>query len=151
MADYVIEKLDIADYKKCGNIWNMKNNPNTDIFYSEIVSGNRIVYIYKKNGVFIGEIALVFDKEDLDYTIPGQRVYVSHLVVKRKYRNHGIGGTLIDFIIGKAKELGFKEMSIGVDKDNTVALNLYRHKGFTNIIFEGADEMGEYYKLVKYL
>ena len=47
--------------------------------------------------------------------------------------------------------MGYKEASIGVDKDNTIAINLYRKKGFTNVIFDGADEYGEYFKLMKIL
>ena len=47
--------------------------------------------------------------------------------------------------------MGYKEISIGVDKDNTAALHLYRKKGFTTVIFDGADEYGKYYKLLKVL
>lgn len=42
-------------------------------------------------------------------------------------------------------------MTIGVDKDNVNALHLYRKYGFTEVLFEGADEDGEYYKLMKIL
>ena len=54
-------------------------------------------------------------------------------------------------IIKKAKEMGFSEMAIGVDKDNIAALNLYKKFGFTNVLFDGADEDGEYFKLMKTL
>ena len=50
-----------------------------------------------------------------------------------------------------AKETGYSEMTIGVDKDNVNALHLYRKYGFTEVLFEGADEDGEYYKLMKIL
>ena len=36
-----------------------------------------------------------------------------------------------------------------VDKDNENALHLYRKYGFTEVLFDGADEDGEYYKLMK--
>ena len=45
--------------------------------------------------------------------------------------------------------MGYKEATIGVDKDNVSALHLYQKKGFTNIIFEGKDEYGEFFKLMK--
>ena len=45
--------------------------------------------------------------------------------------------------------MGFSEMTIGVDKDNTNALHLYRKYGFTEVLFDGADEHGEYFKLMK--
>ena len=58
------------------------------------------------------------------------------------------GKVYIDYLT-KAKEMGFSEMTIGVDKDNENALNLYRKYGFTEGLFDGADEAGEYFKLMK--
>ncbi len=149
MKDFIIEKLNIEDYKKCNNIWDMKKYQFTDKFRNEIENGNRVVFIYKINDEFIGEIAYVFDMNDNDYTIPQKRIYISHLIVKKEYRNQGIGGILIDYILQEIKNMGYKEATIGVDKDNVCALHLYRNKGFTNILFDGKDEYGEFYKLMK--
>lgn len=145
----VIEPLKLEDYDKCSNIWNMKAQPLTEKWREEISSGNRLVFIYKINDEFIGEGALVLDTGDLDYTIQGKRVYVSRMVVKKEYRNRGIGSEILIFLIEKAKEMGFSEMAIGVDKDNENALHLYRKFGFNEILFDGADEDGEYFKLMK--
>ncbi len=147
--NYVIEQLKIEDYNKCSNIWNMKTQPLAEKWREEIVSGNRIVFVYKINDEFIGEGALVLDAGDPDYTIPGKRVYVSRMIVKKEYRNQGIGSAILDFLIKKVKEMGFSEMTIGVDKDNVNALHLYRKYGFTEVLFDGADEYGEYFKLMK--
>ncbi len=149
MNNYTIEKIDIKDYYQCNNIWNMENCEFTEKFRQEIENGNRVVYIYKIDDEFIGEIAYVFDMNDADYTIPDKRIYISRLIVKKEYRNQGIGGILVDFVLEKIKELGYKEATIGVDKDNLSALHLYKKKGFTNIIFDGKDEYGEFYKLMK--
>ena len=148
-ANIVIEPLDPEDYHKCSNIWNMKSQPLADKWLAEIKSGNRLVYIYKINGEFIGEGALVSDAGDPDYTIPGKRVYVSRMIVKKEYRNRGIGSEILEFLINKAAEMGFSEMTIGVDKDNVNALHLYGKYDFTEILFDGADEHGEYFKLMK--
>lgn len=145
----IIEPLKPEDYRKCSNIWNMKNQPLTDKWFDEIKSGNRMVFIYKINGEFIGEGALVFDTCDSDYTIPNQRVYVSRMIVKKEYRNRGIGSEILSFLIDKAKSMGYSEMTIGVDKDNANALKLYRKFGFNEVLFDGADENGEYFKLMK--
>lgn len=149
MSNYIIEKLNIKDYNKCNNIWNMEKFEFTEKFRQEIKNGNRVVYIYKIDDEFIGEIAYVFDMNDDDYTIPNQRVYISRLIVKKEYRNQGIGGILIDYILNEIKKMGYKEATIGVDKDNVTALHLYKNKGFTNILFDGKDEYGEFYKLMK--
>ena len=148
-ASTVIEKLDVKDYNKCSNIWNMKTQPLAETWRKEIETGNRIVFIYKINGEFIGEGALVLDTGDPDYTIPEKRVYVSRMIVKKEYQNRGIGSEILTLLIAKAKEMGFSEMTIGVDKDNVNALHLYKKFGFTEVLFDGADENGEYFKLMK--
>ena len=147
----VIEPLKLEDYHKCSNIWNMKAQPLTEKWKEEIAEGNRFVYIYKINDEFIGEGALVLDTGDPDYTIQGKRVYVSRMIVKKEYRNRGIGSEILTFLIQKAEEMGFCEMTIGVDKNNENALHLYRKFGFTEVLFDGADDDGEYFKLMKRL
>ena len=147
----VIEQLHLKDYHKCSNIWNMQTCEFTEKFREEIEAGNRTVYIYKIDGDFIGEIAFVLEMNDPDYTIPNRRVYISRLLVKCEFRNQGIGGILIDHVLGIDKELGYKEATICVDKDNMTAVHLYRKKGFDTVLFDGADEYGEFYKLMKVL
>jgi len=147
----VIEKLELKDYEKCSNIWNMDTFEFTEKFRKEIETGNRTVYIYKINGEFVGEIAFVLEMNDSDYTISGRRVYISRLVIKKGYRNQGIGSILIDFILDTVKSMGYTESAIGVDKDNAAALHLYRKKGFNTVLFDGTDEYGEFYKLLKIL
>lgn len=144
-----IEPLKAEEYHKCSNIWDMKKQKLADKWYDEIVSGNRLVFIYKINDEFIGEGALVKRTEDSDYTIPNRRIYVSRMIVKKEYRNRGIGSEILTFLIEKAKSMGYSEMTIGVDKDNVNALHLYEKFGFTEVLFDGSDEVGEYFKLMK--
>lgn len=127
----------------------MSRQPDADKWFEEIKNGNRFVFVYKINGEFIGEGALVLSTIDPDYTIPGKRVYVSRMIVKKKYRNRGIGSEILEFLIRKAESMGFSEMTIGVDKNNLNALHLYKKYGFTEVLFDGADENGEYLKLMK--
>ena len=146
----IIELLKLEDYSKCSSIWDMeKHKELADKFYQELLSGNRITYICKDGDEFIGEISLVKDMNDTDYTIPNQRVYVSHLIVKPEYRRQGIGKKLVEFITNKAKGIGYTEMSIGVDLDNYPALKLYVDCGFDKVIYIGEDEQGKYVKLLK--
>ncbi len=150
-ADTVIEPLKTDEYSMCSNIWNMKSQPLTEKWREEITSGNRLVFIYKINGEFIGEGALVLDAKDADYTIPSKRVYVSRMIVKKEYRKRGIGSEILEFLMRKAIEMGYSEITVGVNKDNVNALHLYRKYGFTEVLFDGEDEHGEYFKLMKRL
>ena len=152
MQNYEIIKLKPEDYDKCSNIWDMQRHSDmARIFFEQLVSGNRIIYVYAINGEYLGEGSLVIEQNDPDYSIPGQRIYFSRLVVKPEYRNQGIGTILIDYLCEKAIEMGYREISIGVDKANEGALRLYQRKGFSEIIFDGEDEHGPYYKLLKRL
>ena len=144
-----IDQLKPEEYEKCSNIWNIKNQPLAEKWLDEIVSGNRMVFIYKINGKFIGEGALVKHTDDADYTIPDKRIYVSRMIVKKEYRNKGIGSEILSFLIKKAMSMGYSEMTIGVNKDNLNALHLYNKFGFTEVLFDGEDENGEYLKLMK--
>lgn len=143
-----IEKITADEFYKCANIWDMEKCPFTDEFYQQIKSGNRLSFAYIINGEFIGQGDLVLDKDG--YTIPNERVYLSRLIVKKEYRGKGIGSLITDFLIDKAKEMGYREISLGVDCNNENALHLYEKNGF-KIYAQGKDEYGEFYKMFKKL
>ncbi|WP_241654821.1 GNAT family N-acetyltransferase [Sporolactobacillus shoreae] len=145
-----IRKMELDEFYKCTNIWDMKMQQKlADKFYNELIAGNRITFVYVTNNELIGEGSLVFDMNDSDYTIKNKRIYLSRLIVKEEYRNKGIGSQFVNFLIDYAKNLGYQEISIGVDIDNLVAKNLYRKLGFTEVVYQGKDAYGEYQKLLK--
>lgn len=147
---YTITRLDPADFQKCGSIWDIERQSGmAERFRRELLCGNRITYVYQAKGEFVGEISLVFDTEDPDYTIPGQRIYVSRLLVKRAYRQQGIGKKLTAFAVEAAEAMGYGEQSIGVDLENYAALRLYTEAGFRRILFLGEDAGGKYVKLLR--
>lgn len=152
MTSYQIKKLRIEDYYRCRNIWEMEKNPKmTEGFYDELVSGNRITFVYLENNEFIGEGSLVFQNNDPDYTIQCKRIYLSRMIVKEECQNRGIGGIIVDYLIDHARKLGYEEIALGVDTDNVNARHLYDKKGFTTVLYLGEDEYGEYVKLLKKL
>ena len=147
-----IRQLSLEEFPKCGNIWNMEKHAElAERFLSALRSGNRLTWVYERDGAFLGEISLVLEQNDPDYTIPGRRIYVSRLIVKPEERRKGIGRALTEFAVNKAAEMGYSELSIGVDIDNYPALRLYWEAGFREIIFVGEDEDGRYFKLLKQL
>ena len=97
--DEIIE-LEINNYEKCNNIWNMeKNKELKERFYKELVSKNRKTFVYVKDGVYIAEVSFVFNKDDKDYTIPGKRLYLSRIIVKKDMRGKGYGKKLMNYAI----------------------------------------------------
>ena len=147
-----IRRLTLDEFPKCGNIWDMERHRELAArFLSELRSGNRLTWVYEEGGQFLGEISLVLNKDDPDYTIPGRRIYVSRLIVRKENRRQGIGKTLVEYAVSCAAEMGYSELSIGVDMDNYGALRLYTGLGFREILFLGEDEDGKYFKLLKRL
>jgi Acetyltransferases len=152
---YEIQKLEPQNYHKCNNISNMNKNEHFIVRskkrYDELVAGNRVTFVYVENGAYLGEGSLVLNNGDPDYTVADKRIYVSRMVVKPEHRNCGIGGIILDFLIDYAKNLGYEEMSLGVNIVNIGARWLYEKKGFTTTIYVGEDENGKYVKLLKAL
>lgn len=147
--DEIIE-LDIKNFEKCNNIWNMeKNKELKDRFYSELQNKNRITFVYTKDEEYIAEVSIVFNKNDEDYTIPGKRIYISRIIVKKDFRGKGYGKKLMNYAIEYAKSKGYKEISLGVNLDNYIAFKLYVDLGFTKIQYIGEDSDGKYVKLIK--
>ena len=120
-------------------------------FYSDLQSGKRVTWVCEENGVLLGEISLVFNMEDPEYTSPHKRAYVSHLIVKKDCRRQGIGRSLVEHVIERAQQMGLQELSIGVDLDNFAALRLYAKAGFDRILDVCEDKDGRYVKLMKSL
>lgn len=119
--DEIIE-LDIKNFEKCNNIWNMeKNKELKDRFYSELQNKNRITFVYTKDEEYIAEVSIVFNKNDEDYTIPGKRIYISRIIVKKDFRGKGYGKKLMNYAIEYAKSKEYKEISLGVNLDNYIA------------------------------
>lgn len=147
-----IIELDIKNFEKCSNIWNMeKNKELKDRFYNELLTKNRKTFVYTKDEEYIGEISIVFNKNDEDYSIPGIRLYISRIIVKKDLRGQGYGKKLMNYIIEYAKKEGYKELALGVNLDNYIALKLYVGLGFNNIQYIGEDSDGKYVKLIKKL
>jgi len=147
-----IIELDKKDFEKCSNIWNMeKNKELTNRFYNELLTKNRKTFVYTKDEEYIGEISIVFNKNDEDYSISGIRLYISRIIVKKEFRGQGYGKKLMNYIIEYAKKEGYKELSLGVNLDNYIALKLYVGLGFNKIQYIGEDSDGKYVKLIKRL
>lgn len=147
MINYTIEQLNITNYDKSNNVWNMESCPFTQQFKEQIACGNREPYLMKYNNEYIASCDLVYNYGE--YT-DINKVYLSRLIVKKEYRNQGIGQELLKYMINLCKEKGYKQITVGVDVDNKNAVHIYKKFGFE--IYETAtDEYGEYYKMIKQL
>ena len=151
MLSWKIAKLEPEQFYALDTIVSMKNKTLTKKWYEELKTGKRIIYAYIADGFYAGEVSLVLDHEDPLYVIPGKRVYMQRLIVNSMFRGKGIGKCLVAHLCKDAFRMGFKEVSVSVDKDNSVALHIYQSMGFSNVLFDGEDQYGPCYKLMKVL
>ena len=107
--------------------------------------------MYVKDEEYIGELSVVFEKHDPDYTILGKRLHLSRMIVKSELRGRGYAKKLINHVIDYAKKHNYEELSLGVNLDNYIALRLYVGLGFTKIQYIGEDPDGKFLKLIKSL
>ena len=82
MSSYEIKQIGLEDYSKCSVIWNMETCPYTQTFIEQIKANVREVFILTVNGAYIAECDLVYENPEYG-TIPGKRLYLSRLIVKR--------------------------------------------------------------------
>ena len=149
MKVYQITRIGLEDYPKCGAIWDMDACPYTQTFIAQIKAGVREVYILTVNGAYIAECDLVYDNPEYG-TVPGKRLYLSRLIVKKEQRGKGYGKAISEYILDLAKEKGYCEIALGVNRDNTAAVKLYKSLGFT-VYEEAEDNDGKFYRMEKTL
>lgn len=144
MRTFEIIKLNSSNYNLSNNIWNMESCEFTEQFKEQVACGVRDAYLMKSQDKYIASCDLVYDYGE--YT-DNNKVYLSRLIVKKEYRNKGIGQELLKYMIALCKEKGYQQITVGVDTDNKNALHIYKKYGFK--IYETAiDEYGEFYKMI---
>ncbi|MGN0532029.1 MAG: GNAT family N-acetyltransferase [Eubacterium sp.] len=145
MIDYTIEKIGLDEYNKSNSVWDMKNCSFTEQFKEQIACGNRDAYLMKYKDKYIASCDLVYDYGE--YTKENAKVYLSRLIVKKEYRNKGIGQKLLKYMIALCKEKGYQQITVGVDTDNKNAIHIYKKFGF-KIYETTTDEYGKFYKMI---
>ena len=149
MKSYKINRIGLENYPKCSAIWDMEACPYTQTFIEQIKAGVRDVFILTVDGEYIAECDLVYDNPEYG-TIPGKRLYLSRLIVKKEQRGNGYGKAISEYVLGLAKEKGFREIALGVNRNNVAAVHLYTDLGFT-VYEEAEDADGKFYKMEKTL
>jgi ribosomal protein S18 acetylase RimI-like enzyme len=88
---------------------------NKYIFDSEI-------YVYQEDDKIIGLYAL--------YKVDINEAEIKNIAVDSEYQNRGIGKALLNEATARAKEKGFKTLSIGTGDAMMMQLHLYQKAGF---------------------
>ncbi len=83
----------------------------------------------------IGELYIFWNSEDEEEANGKDRAYLCAFRVEKEFQGRGIGKRLMQMVLCRVKEKGFKEATIGADNDNAERLTcMYKSWGFSELI-----------------
>ncbi len=97
---------------------------NYSVFKSELESDSSHYLVVKDNSKIIGFAGIKVTVPDCD---------IMNIVVKKDFRNQGIGSLLLKELINLSKSLNVKNLFLEVNERNTPAILLYNKFGFKKI------------------
>ena len=97
---------------------------NYNILKDELKSENSKYIVAKFNNKIIGFSGIKVFVDNAD---------IMNIVVRKNFRNKGIGTVLLENLLTLSKKLGLNSLSLEVNEKNIPAINLYKKLGFENI------------------
>lgn len=124
-ANLTIQEADVWDIKAVSEL--DKNNFSNN-FSAEMLEQ---IFASKRNRIFVAMlenelVGFIVAENDID------EINISHVVVDKAYRNHGIGSKLIGFVEQYAKNIQINVVSLEVSVNNFTAKTLYEKLGYTS-------------------
>ena len=124
-----IDRMNLDDLKSIKDILSLEFDDfwNYNILKDELESKNSkyiVVKDIKSNDEIVGfaGIKIFIDEDD-----------IMNIVVKKGYRNKGIGSLLLENLLLLCNKSNLKSLSLEVNEKNIPAINLYKKFGFKNI------------------
>ncbi len=121
-----IKKMTLADLNSISsnletdydNFWNI------NILKKELQDSNSSYFIFKDKDEIIGfaGITIILDIAELN-----------NIVIKKSFRGNGFSSLLLEELINYSKQNKCSKINLEVSKNNTIALNLYKKFGFTEV------------------
>ena len=124
--DFTFKKMDIQDLEEIKDVLlsDFDDFWSYEVLREELLSDSSLYIVAKKQNEIIGfaGIKIIIDEAD-----------IMNIVVKKSYRNNGIGSLLLEnlILISNKKNLNF--INLEVDCKNTIAINLYKKFRFEEI------------------
>lgn len=124
--DFTFKKMYIQDLEEIKDVLlsDFDDFWSYEVLREELLSDSSLYIVAKKQNEIIGfaGIKIIIDEAD-----------IMNIVVKKSYRNNGIGSLLLEnlILISNKKNLNF--INLEVDCKNTIAINLYKKFGFEEI------------------
>lgn len=122
----IVTKMTIEDFSKIKDklkedfdeFWN------ENILKSEIENPNSKYFVVKENEEIIGfaGILVLIDSTE-----------ITNIVVKKTKRGNGISNLLLEKLINETIKLNKEKISLEVNENNTIAINLYKKYNFKKV------------------
>ena len=95
-----------------------------DILKQELVCENSHFFVAKSDNQIVGfaGVKIIIDEAD-----------IMNIVVKKDFRNNGIGSSLLDFLISYCQKLNLDTIILEVNENNLNAISLYSKFDFNKI------------------
>jgi ribosomal-protein-alanine N-acetyltransferase len=94
------------------------------IFKSELENPNSFYIMAKQNNIIIGFAGIWQSVDD---------IHITNIVVKKPYRNNGVGSMLLNKLIQICKSKKTSSITLEVSIQNVPAIKLYEKYGFKNV------------------
>ena len=125
--DFKISKMSIEDLKSIKSILttDFDNFWSFDILEEELECSNSYVIVARDiNNTIVGfaGIKVILDEAD-----------IMNIVVKKDFRNNGIGSLLLDYLISYSKSINLKTITLEVNEINIPAIKLYEKFDFEKL------------------
>lgn len=124
--DFTFKKMDIQDSEEIKDVLlsDFDDFWSCEVLREELLSDSSLYIVAKKQNEIIGfaGIKIIIDEAD-----------IMNIVVKKSYRNNGIGSLLLENLILTSNKKNLNFINLEVDCKNTIAINLYKKFGFEEI------------------
>ena len=130
LKEMLYESIYIPEEKK--NKEELLNSPSIKKYYEDWgEQGDTALLAIDKNNRAVGAVWYrLFDESNKGYGFVDNRTPEIGIAITKEARGLGIGTLLMQKIIKRASEEGYKSLSLSVDPKNADAVHIYRKLGF---------------------
>jgi GNAT superfamily N-acetyltransferase len=131
-----IRKYQSSDINSCRDLWTELTQRHRDIYADPTIGGDdpgKGFDLYISNEALLGPWVAEVDGHIVGLTgllVEGEEADVEPVVVLSKYRNHGIGKTLVEHVIQEAKNNNVLFLSVKPVARNAEAISFFIDTGF---------------------
>lgn len=127
-----VRQADVNEMKK---LWEYSDTPTYKHFVKGIESGLIEFWTVEVNSDLVGELYIIWDSPDKDEADGKKRAYLCAFRINKLHQGQGHGSKLMQKVIKRIYEKGFREITIGADNDDYERLSaMYHSWGFDELV-----------------